>query len=116
MSLMIRQRLINLVDDLAGIRILHNFRVSVVPAVLSLLPVQQLLAIVRPTRLRQGIQPRLSAWLASFPAPSFRPITCSTLGRRRLDLTHGPRARGRTLGSRIVDYVIGLRRVLFRHS
>ena len=49
---MIRQRFIDLVDDLAGIRIFHHFRVSVVPAVLSLLPVHPLLAGVRPTKLR----------------------------------------------------------------
>jgi hypothetical protein len=67
---MLAQRLLTLMDNLAGIWIPHNFRVSVVPAVLSLLPVHPLLAVARPTRLRHGCQPRLPAWLACTLTPA----------------------------------------------
>jgi hypothetical protein len=73
-TLMISQRLLTLVDNLAGIWIPHNFCVVVVPAVLSLLSVHPLLAVVRPTRPRHGPQPRPPAWLAASPLLAF-PLT-----------------------------------------
>jgi hypothetical protein len=82
-TLMISQRLLTLVDNLAGIWIPHNFCVVVVPAVLSLLSVHPLLAVVRPTRPRHGPQPGPPAWLARFSAPSFPLNTRFDLCHRR---------------------------------
>src|SRR5215207_905437 len=68
---MLTQRLVDFVDDLAGVRVFDYLCVAIVPSVLRLFPVHVLLTSVRPARLGHHPQPWLAAGLPSFSAPSF---------------------------------------------